>query len=241
MPDADPGLFCSSWCKEAAKHVRWLPRAVTEGRLDDRETGRAAEIRLTMLSLGGYRAETRSVPPDVRAFVIERARGLCERCGAPGSEVDHVGGPSSDPSNLQYLCRTCHAAKTDLAQFGPEGFQVTTPDDAGDVGEDDDVAPPDPVRPHILRRVEAGEPALLCDDEAQWQGAWRALKAARKARLYERAVDAGLDAASLRGLTRAQILDEIADARADDRAAPDDYDGGSGPDSYFARAMDRDD
>ncbi|MFG3715790.1 HNH endonuclease [Micromonospora sp. NPDC047730] len=36
-----------------------------------------------------------------------------ERCGAPGSEVDHVErGDNHDLANLQTLCSYCHARKT---------------------------------------------------------------------------------------------------------------------------------
>jgi hypothetical protein len=42
-------------------------------------------------------------------------------------------------------------------------------------------------------------------------------------------------------MTRAQIVDEIADALTDEGPAPADYDGGYGPDSYHARATNRDD
>ncbi|OZV74781.1 HNH endonuclease [Micromonospora echinospora] len=36
-----------------------------------------------------------------------------ERCGAPGSEVDHVvRGDNHDLSNLQTLCSYCHGVKT---------------------------------------------------------------------------------------------------------------------------------
>ena len=42
---------------------------------------------------------------------------LCCGCGRIGREVDHInpisqGGGETDPTNLQTLCRSCHASKT---------------------------------------------------------------------------------------------------------------------------------
>lgn len=65
----------------------------------------------------------------LRAVAIRRAKGLCEECArhdrvAMGKDVDHItsrakaarlGWPRSKTehvSNLQYLCRPCHLAKS---------------------------------------------------------------------------------------------------------------------------------
>jgi 5-methylcytosine-specific restriction enzyme A len=53
----------------------------------------------------------------LRAEARARAGSRCERCGGPGSQADHVtalalGGEFADPSNVQWLCRSCHASKT---------------------------------------------------------------------------------------------------------------------------------
>ena len=42
---------------------------------------------------------------------------LCEECGKPATDVDHIvprsrGGAPFDPANLQSLCASCHSAKT---------------------------------------------------------------------------------------------------------------------------------
>jgi 5-methylcytosine-specific restriction protein A len=65
----------------------------------------------------------------VRLVVIERAKGLCEKCAAEGKvaqgrDVDHIvskakakamrwsKAKTDHPSNLQYLCGPCHKRKS---------------------------------------------------------------------------------------------------------------------------------
>ncbi|MEG0165717.1 HNH endonuclease [Anaerorhabdus sp.] len=58
----------------------------------------------------------------LRIIVIEREHGLCQMCGDPGNEVDHIIEITpmnvNDVSiiynvdNLQLLCHTCHTKKT---------------------------------------------------------------------------------------------------------------------------------
>lgn len=52
----------------------------------------------------------------LRAFVIHRAGGKCERCGSTDSLVaDHIlsrrNGGRHHPSNMQCLCESCNAKK----------------------------------------------------------------------------------------------------------------------------------
>jgi 5-methylcytosine-specific restriction endonuclease McrA len=53
----------------------------------------------------------------VRQKVLRDSGGVCARCGEDGAcEVDHVvsrrNGGSNEYSNLQALCRACHASKS---------------------------------------------------------------------------------------------------------------------------------
>ncbi|MDO8616860.1 MAG: HNH endonuclease [Dehalococcoidia bacterium] len=57
--------------------------------------------------------------PDWRkvrdAYIAEHP--LCEKCGAPAQQVDHIipisrGGARLDPAGLESLCRSCHSRKT---------------------------------------------------------------------------------------------------------------------------------
>jgi 5-methylcytosine-specific restriction endonuclease McrA len=53
----------------------------------------------------------------IRAKVLRDSAGICARCGGDGAcEVDHIvsrrSGGSNEYTNLQALCRDCHARKS---------------------------------------------------------------------------------------------------------------------------------
>lgn len=59
----------------------------------------------------------RGLPAPQRGLIVERAQGLCERCGRPGTDVHHrqprqMGGTRRAEvhaaTNLVLLCRDCH-------------------------------------------------------------------------------------------------------------------------------------
>ncbi|MGW0929544.1 HNH endonuclease [Streptomyces sp. NPDC002644] len=51
--------------------------------------------------------------PALRARVIKRDGGVCQSCGNPGTDVDHVRrGDDHRLENLQLLCGWCHKRKT---------------------------------------------------------------------------------------------------------------------------------
>lgn len=49
----------------------------------------------------------------LREVVKRLAGGLCQRCGAPGNQCDHIiRGDDHRLENLMWLCVDCHRAKT---------------------------------------------------------------------------------------------------------------------------------
>lgn len=57
----------------------------------------------------------------IRERVKRRDLGLCQECGAPGTDVDHIRpGDDHSMSNLRLLCAACHKAKT--AKEGGEAY-----------------------------------------------------------------------------------------------------------------------
>jgi hypothetical protein len=58
------------------------------------------------------------IPPELRAFVMARDARQCQVCGSEANlTIDHKwiawsdGGSSTDPQNLQVLCRSCNSRK----------------------------------------------------------------------------------------------------------------------------------
>lgn len=219
-------LFCSDFCQETTKHVRYFRRVFRDGRIGDPDVQIAVNTRIAFLSIGGYDALGRTLVPAVRAAVIERDKGVCQSCGRPGTEIDHIAGSSDVLENLKLLCVECHRDKTQLnmTEGSPE-FKER-------------------IDELFERRVMPDVPVLLADDDEAWAGRWRALKKARNDRLRDELEGLGFDPVRL-GIRSREDMIEIRDdtdwGSGEDYNGPEDYDGGFGPDSYFAHAMAKDD
>lgn len=80
------------------------------------------------------RTPDRRAPPYKRGYdrtwqrlrrMYLRRYPVCEKCGAPATEVHHVhalvdGGPRLCYDNLQALCKPCHSRKTARAMARPD-------------------------------------------------------------------------------------------------------------------------
>jgi 5-methylcytosine-specific restriction endonuclease McrA len=159
-------LYCSALCREKAKFVRYARGCLRDGRVHrDPDVVYAIQIRMAVILGGGY-PPARTLPPAVRAAVMERDQGRCRLCGAPGEEIDHIDGSSPEFSNLRLLCKACHRQVTE-EQLVPATAQQAEEARA------------------LWARVTAVRPRRLCDDEQRWASGWRALLATRQERLRE--------------------------------------------------------
>lgn len=119
----------------------------------------ALKIRMAHVLGGGYGGDNHKIPADTRAAVIERDRGVCVKCGAPGQEIDHIASAAPELDNLQLLCTPCHRSKTDRNLIP--------------------VSPDDPEHAHLRQmvqeieaRVHSPAPLKTCDTR-QWKDIWR--------------------------------------------------------------------
>src|SRR5258708_1114795 len=112
-----PDLFCNELCTQEATFVRYVRNVRQQGRDKEPDIEYVIRVRMAHILNGGYPEREREIPPAVRQQVTARANGTCEAkgCGKAGADIDHIHGNSCDPSNLQYLCKECHAKKTEKA------------------------------------------------------------------------------------------------------------------------------
>ncbi len=105
-------LYCSDLCRDEAKFVRYFRACRSDGRINQPDVKDALLIRMAHILNGGYKESERRLRPSERRPVIERDEGLCQKCGQPGTDIDHIDGSSNELKNLQLLCKLCHNEKT---------------------------------------------------------------------------------------------------------------------------------
>jgi hypothetical protein len=118
--------YCSDLCSQVASWIRYFQRAKTDGRIALPDVHEAVAIKLAHIAAGDYAESERELPPELREQIKTRDGGVCRTCGAPGTDIDHISGPSPDPTNLQLLCRECHNAKTQRAMVVAEPSVVAS-------------------------------------------------------------------------------------------------------------------
>ncbi len=156
-----PRLFCTEACQQQAGLVRYLRRTIEDGRILDNEILEAVGTRIVILNGGGYPARARKISQARRDEIILRDRSVCQICGKPGTEIDHIDGSSDDPANLRLLCGPCNrrrveiAIRTVTANSDPELFAYIEA-----LAED------------TAHRAAAGLPIRFVDD-AGWSTQWR--------------------------------------------------------------------
>ncbi len=229
LPPEVKDLFCSQLCLQRARDMRYWRSTLRDGRLEQPDVQEALNTKLAFLVAGGYAATARRLPLAARKEIVDRDGGRCVQCGNPGEEIDHIDGDSADPTNLQLLCKDCHSAKTQASMVPASAESIAM------------------VEALQRDRVKPDQPALLCDDEQNWELIWRLLTRERALRLE------GSDPAMVLGpVTGLVLLQRLLENPMDLDYATSDTDGpfvsngmdddsGYGPDSYFARTLAKDD
>ena|SRR2546425_964140 len=143
-------LFCGEKCQQTAKTVRYGRATLLDGRYKrDPFVRQAIDMRIAHILGGGYPEKARHLSPEQREAIFTRDDRRCRLCGAPATDIDHIAGSSSDPDNLQALCKSCNMAKA-AANFRP-----ATPERAAEGKA-------------IRARITAERPVRLCDDKKKW-------------------------------------------------------------------------
>ena len=159
-------LFCSEKCRQTAEIVRYGRATLRDGRYKrDPLVRETIDIRIAIILGGGYPKKARMLSREQREAIFTRDGGRCRLCGAPATDIDHISGSSSDPENLQALCKPCNMAKA-RANFRPATLEEAAEGKA------------------IWARITAKLPVRLCDDEKKWAKLWRTIS--QEQRLFAR-------------------------------------------------------
>jgi hypothetical protein len=145
-------LYCSNFCREITKHIRYIRNVTATSRLYDSDIQEAVSVKLLILTGGGYPQKERMLTPARRSEILERDSYTCRICGARADTIDHISGSSDGSDNLRALCRDCNRR---------ESFRKAVPA-IGERAEE--------IRRlywEIAERVAVTSPLKLCDSE-QW-------------------------------------------------------------------------
>src|SRR5260370_4476159 len=105
-------LFCGEKCKQTAKAVRYGRATLRDGRYKrDPLVREVVAQKVAHVLGGGYQEKARSLSDEQREAIFKRDNWRCRLCGEPATEIDHIAVSSSDPNNLQALCKPCNMAK----------------------------------------------------------------------------------------------------------------------------------
>jgi 5-methylcytosine-specific restriction endonuclease McrA len=169
--DRPATLYCSQHCQQLVVTVRYVRKAIVENRIKKLDIQQAIGTRLLMLHAGGeYPAKERSLSTAQRRAIFERDAYRCQICGKEATQVDHIAGSSSDPSNLRATCADCNKG---------EAFNNARPATA----EDEEVT--QKMYRGMSVRIAAPVALQACDDYVRWNGLQGSLCGARRKHINE--------------------------------------------------------
>jgi 5-methylcytosine-specific restriction endonuclease McrA len=168
--DSPTDLFCTDLCRQMASAIRYARAVYADGRIKRPDVAEAVRSQIGMAVGGGYPEKARRLTEVDRQQIFNRDGGVCQKCGAPASEIDHIRPLVLDdinhPDNLQALCSACHRKKT-LSGFRP-------------IENDQQLRRAQEI--HL--RTYAPEPIRLCD-APDWAARWRGYRRERVKRAAE--------------------------------------------------------
>lgn len=155
--------YCRAHCREMAAFIRQFRTSFADGVIfqPDRQVGMGQA--LWSVQGGGFPRRQQMVKPREIERVLEKANGLCWKCGQPATGVDHFGSACNRTSNLRAVCDACNRGK---------GFGVADFDSGPEVKK---------LYDEIAARIGSETLLRVCDDAATWN--WRAFVNLRKAAL----------------------------------------------------------
>ncbi len=151
-------IYCSNFCKEQARNIRWIRSTERRGVEQDEEIIEARKIRIAHLNNGGYIDLERRVPVETKIRVFEKSGHKCVQCNQIDDgthEIDHVAGSSNNLDNLQLLCKKCHRIKT---------LNNINPIDKNDPRYDELKI----MHKEMKDRIDSQIPIRPCDDSVNW-------------------------------------------------------------------------
>lgn len=83
--------YCSEHCREVSAFIRQVRNTLATGALFDPIRQAAFGQSLWKIQGGGFPVKARMVTEKSRAKIIARDGGVCAVCGAPATEVEHIG------------------------------------------------------------------------------------------------------------------------------------------------------
>ncbi|HEX3576789.1 MAG TPA: hypothetical protein VHU42_19490 [Rhodopila sp.] len=158
-------IFCSQFCEQKAKVVRYVRRALVNASIEEPAVQMAVGVRLWMLAGGGYPSKTRSLSAELQDRILERDGCICQVCGKTADQVGRLDGGSSAIGNLRALCCDCNRR---------ESFNHIHPATAEQRNR------LKAMLADLAQRISAPVPALLCDDHEHWKKYEPGIRIARR-------------------------------------------------------------
>ena len=168
-------IYCGELCHQTCKHVRYIRRCISDGRIWRRDIQSAIGTRLLTLNDDGYPAAERYLSKAVRQQVFARDNNRCACCGKPADEIDHIDGSSNELGNLRAICGACNRAKA----FADA--RLATPEEAKAI---------EAMWSDIAKRIASPTPLKFCDC-GTWEQMWRKLGSVRKVAVRQQKLEAG--------------------------------------------------